>query len=139
MKTYKVSEVAELLNVNSETVRRWIRSGRLVADRHFGPSGNTIARNAIESFLDEPENKQYATNFVRAELMSARENDEADNVNLISDELDQNLQTEFKEESTEPVEQLDTASKEALKSTLMSLIAMRDNLNHQIDELIKLL
>lgn len=29
MKTYSVAEIAKLLNVNKETVRRWIRSGQL--------------------------------------------------------------------------------------------------------------
>ena len=29
MKTYNVREISELLDTNQETVRRWIRSGKL--------------------------------------------------------------------------------------------------------------
>ena len=31
MDTYSVKEIAEMLNKNPETVRRWIRSGKLEA------------------------------------------------------------------------------------------------------------
>ena len=62
--------------------------------------------------------------------MDSNEIDEASTeTDIIGDEKDY----------TEYSEQLDVTSKEVLKSTLMNLIAMRDNINHQIDELIKLL
>lgn len=54
MKSYSVKEIAELLQTNPETVRRWIRSGKLEATR--GPSrkkGNSVSAAALQSFLDD--------------------------------------------------------------------------------------
>lgn len=53
MKSYSVKEIAELLQTNPETVRRWIRSGKLEATK--GPSrkkGNSVSAAALQSFLD---------------------------------------------------------------------------------------
>ena len=53
MKTYNVHEVAELLHVNPESVRRWVRTGRLKGDydgcrRH----GFTISESDLLDFMD---------------------------------------------------------------------------------------
>ena len=42
MKTYSVAEIAKLLNVNKETVRRWIRSGQLKSTQKSKKDGNVI-------------------------------------------------------------------------------------------------
>lgn len=51
MKTYTVKEVAELLHVNPETVRRWIRDEKLVAKKTSNKGGNKIFENDLLIFL----------------------------------------------------------------------------------------
>ncbi len=51
MKTYNVTEIAELLNTNPETVRRWIRSGKLEAKQGSRKEGNVITQAMLDSFL----------------------------------------------------------------------------------------
>lgn len=54
MKTYLVSDVAIMFNVNEETVRRWIRDGKLGAKRGVGRSGHSITMDDIVSFANKP-------------------------------------------------------------------------------------
>ena len=51
MKTYSVKEIAELLNTNPETVRRWIRSGKLGAIQDSRKEGNVVTQAMLDSFL----------------------------------------------------------------------------------------
>lgn len=51
MKTYSVKEIAELLNTNPETVRRWIRSGKLEAIQDSRKEGNVVTQAMLDSFL----------------------------------------------------------------------------------------
>ena len=51
MRTYKVMEIAELLNVNEETVRRWIRSEGLKARRTSNKTGNVINEQDLIEFV----------------------------------------------------------------------------------------
>lgn len=73
MKSYTVKEIAELLETNPETVRRWIRDGRLLADQASKKEGNVISEAAFGAFLDQT--PKYATkaveNIARSEMMSS--------------------------------------------------------------------
>ncbi len=54
MKSYNVKEIAKLLRTNPETVRRWIRKGKLKATK--GPSrtgGSSVSGDSLQAFLDE--------------------------------------------------------------------------------------
>lgn len=51
MKTYTVKEVAEILNTNPETVRRWIRGGKLHAEKASNKSGNLILETSLDTFV----------------------------------------------------------------------------------------
>ena len=51
MKEYTVKQIAEMLNTNPETVRRWIRSGKLSAKQDSKKSGNVISSDSLQSFL----------------------------------------------------------------------------------------
>lgn len=51
MKSYTVKEVAELLQVNPETVRRWIRDKKLVAEKTSNKGGNKILESELRAFL----------------------------------------------------------------------------------------
>lgn len=51
MKFYTTDEVAEILSVNAETVRRWIRSGQLEA--FDTGKGYRIDQNILKSFINE--------------------------------------------------------------------------------------
>lgn len=53
-----VREVAALLEVNNETVRRWIRTGKIKAEKDSNKEGNHICYNAFMDFLDE--NPKYS-------------------------------------------------------------------------------
>lgn len=61
-KEYNVTEVAEILCVAEETVRRWLRSGKLNGVRKMGPGGCRIRESDITDFLrrvDDPMAKRY--------------------------------------------------------------------------------
>ena len=51
MKTYNVAEIAKLLNVNKETVRRWIRSGQLKSTQKSKRDGNVIDELDLFEFV----------------------------------------------------------------------------------------
>lgn len=51
LKTYNVKEIAELLKTNPETVRRWIRSGKLKADIDSRKGGNVVTEQMLNAFL----------------------------------------------------------------------------------------
>ncbi len=49
-----VEQIAELLQVNPETVRRWIRSGELPVLDLGGPkTGYRIKRSEVDSFISQ--------------------------------------------------------------------------------------
>lgn len=52
MKTYNVMEIASLLNVNVETVRRWIRSGKLRSTQTSKKTGNVVNEQDLFEFLE---------------------------------------------------------------------------------------
>lgn len=47
-----VAQVAEELQVHEETVRRWLRQGRLEGHNFSGRTGYRIRRSAIAAFMD---------------------------------------------------------------------------------------
>lgn len=49
--TYSVKEIADMLNTNPETVRRWIRSGKLEAIQESRKSGNVVTKSMLNAFL----------------------------------------------------------------------------------------
>ena len=51
MKTYSVAEIAKLLNVNKETVRRWIRSGQLKSTKKSKKDGNVVDEVDLFEFV----------------------------------------------------------------------------------------
>ena len=51
MKIYSVAEIAKLLNVNKETVRRWIRSGQLKSTQKSKRDGNVIDELDLFEFV----------------------------------------------------------------------------------------
>lgn len=54
MKSYSVADAAQMLNVNEETIRRWIRDGKLKAKRAMGRGGNTIQLQDVVTFANIP-------------------------------------------------------------------------------------
>lgn len=59
MEYYSVKEIAELLSVNKEIVRRWIRDEKLEWERCSGRQGNKVTSEALIKFLDK--NKRLMT------------------------------------------------------------------------------
>ena len=51
MKTYSVKEIAEMLNTNPETVRRWIRDKKLNATIESKKGGHIVYEAALHEFL----------------------------------------------------------------------------------------
>ena len=52
MKTYNVQQISEALDVNPETVRRWIRSRKLKASQESKKEGNVIQEDDLRRFLE---------------------------------------------------------------------------------------
>lgn len=50
MATFTVKQVAKMLCVDPETVRRWIRQGKLVAVQESRRDGNDISTEALDNF-----------------------------------------------------------------------------------------
>jgi excisionase family DNA binding protein len=51
LKSYNVKQIADMLNTNPETVRRWIREGKLKAVQISRKDGNVIEENEFQRFL----------------------------------------------------------------------------------------
>lgn len=51
MKTYTVKQIAQMLNTNPETVRRWIRDKKLDAAQSSRKDGNIITEEELQRFL----------------------------------------------------------------------------------------
>lgn len=68
MKTFSVKEIAEMLNMNPETVRRWIRSGKLEAIRDSRKEGNIVTEQMLNAFLKS--SPKYAGVFMASTAMS---------------------------------------------------------------------
>lgn len=51
MKQYSVKQISEILNINPETVRRWIRTGRLEAVQTSKKEGNIVSEESLKKFL----------------------------------------------------------------------------------------
>ena len=51
MRNYNVAEIAKLLSVNEETVRRWIRSGDLKSIQVSKKNGNVINEQNLYEFI----------------------------------------------------------------------------------------
>lgn len=51
MKQYNVKQISELLNVNEETVRRWVRSGYLKSAKTSKKEGNVIDESSLYEFV----------------------------------------------------------------------------------------
>lgn len=51
MKTYSVKEIADMLNTNPETVRRWIRDKKLDATIASKKGGHIVYEAALQEFL----------------------------------------------------------------------------------------
>lgn len=53
MKDYNVQQVSKLLKTNPETVRRWIRAGKLKAVQDSRKGGNIISEESLMKFMRE--------------------------------------------------------------------------------------
>lgn len=51
METYSVKQIADMLNTKPETVRRWIRTGKLSAEQSSRKNGNVINEKDLQKFL----------------------------------------------------------------------------------------
>lgn len=51
MKKYSVIQIADILDTNPETVRRWIRDNKLVAEQESRKQGNAVTEAALQDFL----------------------------------------------------------------------------------------
>lgn len=68
MKSYNVKEIAEMLNTNPETVRRWIRDKKLDATIVSKKGGHIIYEAALREFLNS--SPKYAS-IAKASLAGA--------------------------------------------------------------------
>lgn len=68
MKSYNVQQIAEILQTNPETVRRWIRDKKLHAVQVSRKEGNVVTEDELQRFLKAT--PKYAPRFT-AGLMSS--------------------------------------------------------------------
>ena len=60
---YTVPDVANMLGVNNETARRWIREGKIYAKRNMGRGGNEVLLKDVVAFANKPP-KSFLANLV---------------------------------------------------------------------------
>lgn len=51
METYNVKQIADMLNTQPETVRRWIRNGKLYAEKASRKEGHVVTEKDLTKFL----------------------------------------------------------------------------------------
>jgi len=71
MANYSVKQIAEMLDTNPETVRRWIRAGRLESSRASKKEGNVVSEDALKTFLERtPKYAAVAAGMAAAGILS---------------------------------------------------------------------
>lgn len=70
MDTYNVKQIADMLNTQPETVRRWIRSGKLHAKKASRKDGHVVTKGDLNKFLkSSPKYAGMAGGLVGAAMM----------------------------------------------------------------------
>ena len=59
MKFFNVKQISDMLETNPETVRRWIRDGKLVAEQSSRKSGTVVSEESLLLFLKYRRNAVY--------------------------------------------------------------------------------
>lgn len=71
MANYSVKQIAEMLDTNPETVRRWIRAGRLESSQASKKEGNVVSEDALKTFLERtPKYAAAAAGMAAAGILS---------------------------------------------------------------------
>ena len=71
MANYSVKQIAEMLDTNPETVRRWIRAGRLESSQASKKEGNVVSEDALKTFLERtPKYAAVAAGMAAAGILS---------------------------------------------------------------------
>lgn len=71
MANYSVKQIAEMLDTNPETVRRWIRAGRLESSQASKKEGNVVSEDALKTFLERtPKYAAAAAGVAAASILS---------------------------------------------------------------------
>ena len=66
MKIYNTKEIADLLGVDNETVRRWIRSGELKAEQSSRKQGNVVYEKDLFDFIsDKPKYRKMVSSNIQ--------------------------------------------------------------------------
>jgi len=68
MNSYSVKQIAAMLNTNPETVRRWIRLGRLPALKDSRKEGNVVSESALNEFLSKSPKYALSANMLVSEI-----------------------------------------------------------------------
>lgn len=71
MKNFTVKEISDMLNTNPETVRRWIRDGRLDAIQNSRKDGNVVCEQALAEFLRKTPKYASSATAALAESLAA--------------------------------------------------------------------
>ena len=103
MSMYNTKEIAGLLDVNEETVRRWIRYGKLKAERSSKKQGNIVYEKDLFNFIsDKPKYKKMVIAKVQRRNNPFSLNDLLNDLIIQRDLLDDyitKIQSLLKEES----------------------------------------
>lgn len=71
METYSVKQIAEMLKTKPETVRRWIRNGKLYAEKSSRKEGHVVTERDLNNFLkSSPKYAGIAAGIVGATVMT---------------------------------------------------------------------
>ena len=71
METYSVKQIAEMLKTKPETVRRWIRNGKLYAEKSSRKEGHVVTEKDLNNFLkSSPKYAGIAAGIVGATVMT---------------------------------------------------------------------
>ena len=85
---YSVKEISDMLSVNPETVRRWIRNGRLKVSLYSRSSGSIVTENSLNKFLNKNPKYRDRKNDMNSLISWIRENRDVTVTVLFNSEIE---------------------------------------------------
>ena len=95
MDTYNVKQIADMLNTQPETVRRWIRSGKLYAEKASRKDGHVVTESDLNKFLKSSPKYASMAGIAATYLAAAKKAKENGDESFFKEDVTRYLQEEI--------------------------------------------